>query len=64
MQASEKALVFLRVLEFEKALLLEGEQVGERDALSRELTDLVADSFGIREGEQRCYEALEFDTAS
>jgi len=64
LQASEKALVFLRVLEFEKALLLEGEEISERDALSRELTDLVADSFGIREGEQRCYEALVFDTAS
>lgn len=61
LQASEKALVFLRVLEFEKALVMEE---GERDALTRELTDLVATSFGIREGEQRCYEAMVFDTAS
>ena len=64
LQAGEKALVFLRVLEFEKALIQEGAEVTERDALSRELTDLVASSFGIREGEQRCYEALVFDTAS
>ena len=64
LQASEKALVFLRVLEFEKALLEEGESFVERDALTRELTDLVSESFGIREGEQKCYEALVFDTTS
>ena len=59
LQASEKALVYLRVLEFENAIRPEKE---ERDALSRELIDLVADGFGIREGEQRCYETLVFET--
>ena len=58
LQASEKALVFLRVLEFE--LALRGEEA-ERDPLSHELIDLVADGFGIREGEKRCYETLVFD---
>lgn len=60
LQASEKALVFLRMLEFEHALLKEG---AEPDALSRELSNLVAEVFGIREGEKRCYETLVFDTA-
>lgn len=60
LQASEKALVFLRMLEFEFALLEEG---AEPDALSRELSNLVAEVFGIREGEKRCYETLVFDTA-
>ena len=59
LQASEKALVLIRVLEFENALQPSD---GERDGLSRELTDLVADGFGIREGEKRCYEALVFET--
>ena len=59
LQASEKALVLIRVLEFEHALQPSD---GERDGLSRELTDLVADGFGIREGEKRCYEALVFET--
>ena len=59
LQASEKALVFLRVLEFENALRPED---AERDALSRELIDLVANGFGIREGEQKCYETLVFET--
>ena len=45
LQASEKALVFLRMLEFEHAMLPSN---GEQDSLSRELTDLVADVFGIR----------------
>ena len=60
LQASEKALVFLRMLEFEHAMLPSN---GEQDSLSRELTDLVADVFGIREGEKRCYETLVFNTA-
>ena len=60
LQASEKALVFLRMLEFEHAMLPSN---GEQDSLGRELTDLVADVFGIREGEKRCYETLVFDTA-
>jgi ABC-type multidrug transport system ATPase subunit len=58
LQASEKALVFIRVLEFEQALLEEG---GESDALSRELIDLVSDVFAIRESEKRCYETLVFN---
>ena len=60
LQASEKALVFLRMLEFEHAMLPSN---GEQDSLGRELTDLVADVFGVREGEKRCYETLVFDTA-
>lgn len=60
LQASEKALVFLRMLEFEHAML---QSNGEQDSLGRELTDLVADVFGVREGEKRCYETLVFDTA-
>ncbi len=60
LQASEKALVFLRMLEFEWAIQPEE---GETDALGRELIDLVADVFGIREGEKRCYETLVFNTA-
>ncbi len=60
LQASEKALVFLRMLEFEHAMLPSD---GAQDNLSRELTDLVADVFGIREGEKRCYETLVFNTA-
>jgi len=59
LQASEKALVFLRVLEFE--LAIRGENA-ERDPLSGELIDLVADGFGIREGEKQCYETLVFET--
>ena len=59
LQASEKALVFVRVLEFEEAI--RGD-VMERDPLSRELIDLVADGFGIREGEKQCYETLVFET--
>lgn len=59
LQASEKALVFLRVLEFEMAISPNEE---DRDALGRELMDLVASGFGIREGEQRCYETLVFRT--
>lgn len=59
LQASEKALVFLRVLEFEMAI--SGEHI-ERDQLSRELIDLVADGFGIREGEKKCYETLVFES--
>ena len=59
LQASEKALVFLRMLEFERAIQPED---GETDALGRELIDLVADVFGIREGEKRCYESLVFNT--
>lgn len=59
LQASEKALVYLRVLEFEAAIR---PLDSERDALSRELIDLVSDGFGIREGEQRCYETLVFET--
>ncbi|MCH1582068.1 MAG: hypothetical protein L7S63_03040, partial [Flavobacteriales bacterium] len=59
LQASEKALVFLRMLEFEHAILPDNE---EQDTLSRELIDLVAEVFGIREGEKRCYETLVFDT--
>ena len=58
LQASEKALVFLRVLEFEEAIRGEAQ---ERDPLSRELIDLVSDGFGIREGEKRCYETLVFE---
>ena len=61
LQAIEKALVFLRMLEFEHAMLPSS---GEQDGLGRELIDLVADVFGIREGEKRCYETLVFDTAS
>ena len=61
LQASEKALVFLRMLEFEHAIVSDG---GEKDALGRELIDLVADVFGIREGEKRCYETLVFDVES
>lgn len=60
LQASEKALVFLRMLEFEQAIQPEE---GEADALSRELIDLVAEVFAIREGEKRCYETLVFNTA-
>ena len=60
LQASEKALVFLRMLEFEFSMRVEGI---EPDALSRELSDLVAEVFGIREGERRCYETLVFDTS-
>ncbi len=59
LQASEKALVFIRVLEFEKALSM-GE--GEPDAVGRELIELVSEVFSIREGEKRCYETLVFDT--
>lgn len=59
LQASEKALVYLRVLEFEAAIR---PLDSDRDALSRELIDLVSDGFGIREGEQRCYETLVFET--
>ena len=58
LQASEKALVFLRVLEFEEAIRGEAQ---ERDPLSRELIDLVSDGFGIREGEKCCYETLVFE---
>ena len=46
------------MLEFE--LAIRGEEA-ERDPLSHELIDLVADGFGIREGEKRCYETLVFD---
>ena len=46
LQASEKALVFLRVLEFEKALIEEGESAVERDARTREWTT-PPDSFCI-----------------
>ena len=59
LQASEKALVFLRMLEFEHAILPDSE---DQDTLGRELIDLVAEVFGIREGEKRCYETLVFDT--
>lgn len=59
LQASEKALVFLRMLEFEAAI---SDGQPEDDALSRELSNLVAEVFGIREGEKRCYETLVFDT--
>ena len=59
LQASEKALVFIRVLEFEKALAM-GE--GEPYAVGRELIELVSEVFSIREGEKRCYENLVFDT--
>ena len=58
LKASEKALVFLRVLEFEEAI--RGDAL-ERDPLSRELIDLVSDGFGIREGEKQCYETLVFE---
>ena len=60
LQASEKAIVFIRVLEFEQALL---EGIGESDALSRELIDLVSEVFAIRESEKHCYETLVFNTS-
>ncbi|MDG2425060.1 MAG: ATP-binding cassette domain-containing protein [Flavobacteriales bacterium] len=59
LQVADKALVFLRVVEFEKALLKEsGLDTVELDEISMEFVVTVADSFGISKSERDCYLGL------
>jgi ABC-type multidrug transport system ATPase subunit len=59
LQVADKALIFLRVLEFERALI--GTAPGKKvvlDDISSEFIVTVADAFGISKSERDCYMGL------